>query len=170
MSIKILGIQRATHGEWQINKKELKMNRKDLQKVLTEAREKDHGQGLERERQRKELEARVETARKWFLENVLPKLRPTSVEDYLNWLVGYIKNGGKPTHVYDYPFARWDWYVAEADIEPIALYGAQSVEIIVPAGIKVGAGNWGHCALFYMDGYRATGLVPIFKDTNFPDQ
>jgi len=57
LSIKILGIQRATHGEWQINKKELKMNRKDLQKVLTEAREKDHGQGLERERQRKELEA-----------------------------------------------------------------------------------------------------------------
>lgn len=95
------------------------------------------------------------------------KLRPAKVQDYIPWLEGHIANGGRPTHEYDYPFPRWGWFVAIDDIEPVALYGAQSISIIVPPGISVGAGDWGHCELFFMDDFTSNSIVPIFLDTGY---
>lgn len=137
-----------------------------LQKVLDVARQEQRARDLENEVKRREAEAKECGGKK--LAHFL-NLRPASAKDYLLWLEGYIKNGGRPSHVYDYPFSRWEWYVATRSIEPVAAYGSGAINIIIPAGISVGIGDWGHCNLFYIDGYRACGIVPIFKDTNFPE-
>lgn len=144
------------------------MNREEAQKVLEAAREKDWRELEERRREMARQEEGKEKA-KLEMEELLLSLRRASVEDYLAWLMGYIEKGGKPTHVYDYPFARWNWYVAIRHIKPIPLFGSNSFNIIVPAGVSVQPGDWGHCNLFYMDGYSATMFVPIFEDTNFPE-
>ena len=135
--------------------------------VLEAAREEQRIRDLEYRAKSLEQEKAAHERRRLADEDLFPNLRPASVGDYLQWLKGYIENGGKPSHVYDYPFSRWKWYVATRNIEPIALYGFKAVNIIVPVHVEVGVGNWGHCDLFYMDGYRFTGIVPIFEDTNF---
>jgi hypothetical protein len=97
------------------------------------------------------------------------KLRSANIEDYNQWLEGFVGNGGIPTYKYDYPFSYWDWFVATDDIEPVQLYGANSLNIIIPAGITAGKGNWGHCELFFMNGFTANSSVPIFVDTKFDE-
>lgn len=98
---------------------------------------------------------------------MFPALRKASRIDYMTWLKGYVAQGREPTHVYDYPFDRWDnFYMAERDFEVIPLYGSSSINIIVPEGIKV-SGSCGHNELFFMDGFKTCdyGIVPIFEDT-----
>jgi len=104
---------------------------------------------------------------------LLPKLRPARLHDYLLWLKGYIDGGGQITHVYNYPFDQFsflgkgEWFVARADIKPARLCGANAVSIIVPSGINAEHGDWGHCNLYFMDGYRHNGFVPLYCDVNF---
>lgn len=117
----------------------------------------------------KEIKWRMESGEidELIREGLCPQLRHADMNDYLKWLSGYIEGGGKPTHVYDYSFSRWKWYVAMRDIEPLHLCGSKAINIIVPADVSVGPGDWGHCNLFYMAGYAVHGIVPIFEDTNF---
>ena len=141
------------------------------QGVLDAARDAQRAHDAAREKQRKEQKRLTQELGSWAGENLFPSLRPASPEDYRRWLRGYIENGGKPTHVYGYPFSTWKWYVAIGDIKaPTALHGSQAIHMIIPAGINVAQGDWGHCSLFFMDGYRRASItVPIFGDTNFDD-
>lgn len=95
---------------------------------------------------------------------MLQSFRTANKRDYELWLAGYLEAGGKITHVYDYPWGRRDWYAPVADnVELIPLYGATSIQIIVPAGMTV-SGDGGHSLIFWMDGFRAPRVVPLFSD------
>lgn len=142
----------------------------ELQAVVENVRQEERENKQRSEQKRKEFEAAMLRGQALAEKELFPKLHPASVKNYLSWLRGYIENGGKPSHVYDYPFSRWKWYIAIKDIEPVALRGAESINIIIPAGIRAGVGDWGHCNLFYIDGYSASNFVPIFEDTNFPKE
>ncbi len=136
---------------------------KVLEEIRSQKQEEDLEQKKEGERFMREMKKREELAR----QHLFPNLRIASVKDYLLWLKGYMENGGRPTHVYDYPLPQREWYVAIREIEPIELYGADAINIIIPANVSTKIGDWGHCELFYMDGYRPSSTVPIFKDTHF---
>jgi hypothetical protein len=102
---------------------------------------------------------------------------PAARDQYLEWLAGYVKRGGKPTHFYDYPFRDFRYaasgtLIVESDYE----FGANSREIIVarnvearrtnPAGVF---GGWAHTGLYFMHGYRTNkpGFVPVYSDPEF---
>ncbi len=140
------------------------------QKVLDDVVREERKKEQEWQDRMRKYKAESNAKKKLAEEELYPRLRPAEVKDYLDWLKGYIENGGKPTHVYNYPFSRWDWYVATIFLKPIRLCGASAVNIIVPADIQVESGDWGHCRLFFMNGYKAIGSVPIFADTNFSDE
>jgi hypothetical protein len=99
-------------------------------------------------------------------EVMFPHLRQASVDDYKKWLAGFLKTDGLPSHYYDYPFNKTDWYVATSDLEIFPLYGSASVNIIVPAGITVSDTGLGHNNLYFMKDFSTRGhFVPVFKDT-----
>jgi len=100
-------------------------------------------------------------------EKLYPHLRLATRKDYLEWLRGYIERGEKLTHAYKHSFHMDEWYVALKNIDPVSLYGVDAINIIVPTNIRVTEGDWGHCELFYMDGYEAGSWIPIYDDINF---
>lgn len=84
---------------------------------------------------------------------------------YLEWLISYVENGGTPTHFYKYPSSQWKWYLAKKNIKPVALYGSNSMNIVVPIGVDIEDGNYGHSDIYTMDGPRVIGgVVPVFAD------
>jgi hypothetical protein len=101
-------------------------------------------------------------------ETLIKKTHPASVSDYTEWLKGYLQNGGKPTHSYNYPMSRQAWYVADCDFKILPLYGAEAISIIIPTTVKFLGGVPGHCNLYFMDGFKVEGgIVPIFEDIKF---
>ncbi len=96
-----------------------------------------------------------------------------SIKDYKKWLEGYLSNGGEITHSYNYPFGRWEWFVAKSPvIEVPPLCGASKLDIIVPVGIEARAlfpkKGMGHVGLYFMDGFKKNAAtVPIFSDVIF---
>lgn len=82
----------------------------------------------------------------------LSKLRPATVEDYEQWLLAYLEQGGKISHAVAYPFPAERFYVATADFVLPPLYGASLVHVIVPADIRVGLDpatyDLGHSEIF----------------------
>ncbi|MDY6966736.1 MAG: hypothetical protein SVM80_12370 [Halobacteriota archaeon] len=92
-------------------------------------------------------------------------LRRATEVDYVEWLFGYIQNGGKPTHYYDYELPRRDFYVATQDFEIRPLYGSSSVSIIVPKNINFLGGELGNNKIYLLKGYECLGgWVPVYKD------
>lgn len=138
----------------------------DLNKILNEEREKEktESQSFEAEQQRRVME-RIQID-KWKHTYLLPKLRLATLQDYKEWLRGFLELGSRPTHAYDYPFAQWEWHIAIENIEMRPLCGSQSICIIVPKGIKI-IGDVGHCNLFFMENFTYRGSVPIFNDIIF---
>lgn len=102
---------------------------------------------------------------------LIDHLCKASVKDYLKWLEGFFNRGGLPLHCYDYPFERRDFYIARCSLKVPALYGALSLNIIVPAGIDVQPADnvqgFGHIGIFWMDGFKTNGSVSIYNDINF---
>ena len=99
---------------------------------------------------------------------MFPCLRGANRVDYTHWLVGFVDAGNTPTHYYSYPFSRWNsFYVAKKDFELVPLYGADSINIIVPDGITILGGSRGHTNVFCYNGYKHRGSVPVFSDTVF---
>jgi hypothetical protein len=102
---------------------------------------------------------------------------PATVDQYIAWLKGYIKRGGKPTHFYDYPFDGEDFryassrVVVDSDYE----YGSSSRHIIVARNVTTERTNpagffdgWAHTKLFFMHGYRTNSyVVPVYSDPEF---
>jgi hypothetical protein len=108
-----------------------------------------------------------ELLRELFRSELAPKLRKAFPSDYIAWLKGYIKKGGMPQHYYDRPLDR-DFYVATKDFKTLPLYGALSINIIIPSEINVNTSDgFGHCGLFFMNGFKNFGSVPIYNDTTF---
>jgi hypothetical protein len=96
---------------------------------------------------------------------MMPNLKCASRDDYEQWLWGYLKSGGRPTHYYDYNFNGDDWYKAIADFKTTPLYGAASFQIIVPCGINYCGGERGHINIYFMEDYLCRGgWIPIYAD------
>ena len=86
--------------------------------------------------------------------------RAASKEEYAAWLKGYepllaksrylAKLFGKELKYLDHRFSGARVLVATSDFHLGALYGARSVELIVPEGIKVTTGDLGHSQVMYM--------------------
>jgi len=104
---------------------------------------------------------------------------PATLEQYLAWLNGYIKRGGKPTHFYDYPIGRLRFryavgapLIVDSDRE----FGAGGRSVIVARGVTAERtnpaglfGGWAHTRLYFMDGYRSNdpGIVPVYSNPEF---
>lgn len=100
--------------------------------------------------------------------SMFPRLRRANRADYTQWLEGFVDAGNTPTHYYSYPFSRWNsFYVAKKDFELVPLYGADSINIIVPDGITILGGSRGHTNVFCYSEYKHRGSVPVFSDTVF---
>lgn len=102
-----------------------------------------------------------------FNRDVRPYLRRATAREYNAWMRGYLEKGGGIGHAYDYGLPS-SYYVAIRNIGSLpALFGAQSVSIIVPAGITVSYGNLGHNELFFMDGFDCdmTFSPSVYSDT-----
>jgi hypothetical protein len=100
--------------------------------------------------------------------SMFPHLRRANRADYTQWLESFVGAGNTPTHYYSYPFSRWNsFYVATKDFELAPLYGADSINIIVPDDIKILGGSPGHNNIFCYNGYKHRGSVPVFSDTVF---
>jgi len=94
------------------------------------------------------------------LQNLISGLivRPAKISDYVNWLIGYQKNGGKITQKYDSPTTIFfdNWFVVEKDFTVIPLFGSSSVNIIVPEGVDFlgKKEDLGHSNLYFVDGFK----------------
>ncbi len=104
---------------------------------------------------------------KIFALKIRPRMSHAMPKDYIAWLMGFCKKGGKPSHYCDYNM-RDNIYVAQADLSiPSGYCGARAFDIIVPMNIHVEMG-WGHGNLYYMDGFIHKGwIVPVYKNTIF---
>jgi hypothetical protein len=90
-------------------------------------------------------------------------LRPAHKRDYERWLEGHLSAGGKITHAYDYKMPE-SFRVAMEDMTLRPLYGARSLNIIVPEGIEV-TGELGHTNLYLMKDFSLLGsCVDVYSD------
>lgn len=105
-------------------------------------------------------------------------LRPATVSDYRAWLDGYVKMGGRISNFYDSPLENSphikDMWVAEKDFHLARLTGADSIQVIIPRGVRYLGGTkddqLGHNVFLTMDGFCQVGagfLVATFSDTGF---
>lgn len=138
---------------------------------IAAARKKSADEHREWEEHQQRLHEELNQMRITVAREVKPYLRPARSSDYTQWLRGFLEHGGKVTHAYDRPM-RGDWYVARGSFTLPPLYGAQSLNIIIPKGITVVCSDPGHSGLYWMDGYRKgvedqhfTANVPVFSDT-----
>lgn len=105
-----------------------------------------------------------------------------TLDQYVIWLKGYIKRGGKPTVFLNHPFSTASFEYADHSVivNSDREYGARSRKIIVEKNVRVWRTNpnayfsgWGHTKLYLMDGYQVlsgTSLyVPIYSDPEFDD-
>lgn len=138
----------------------------DYQKVIDMVRQKHAERKKAEEDRLKRLIA--EMMENEFTESqFLMATRPAAMNEYHEWLRGYIENGGIPNVIDDNSFKDMRWRTAMRDLKPISLFSAHAYNIIIPEGIKAPLGQWGHCNLFYVDGFRPVGgIVPIYKDTD----
>lgn len=97
------------------------------------------------------------------MNNAISHCRRATKDEYQDWLLGYMKEGGMPTHYYSYPFGRF--HIAIEDFYLYPLYGSRAMYIIVPNGIRVDYQDLGHSSLYIMDGFLAKdGFVPVYAD------
>ncbi len=103
-------------------------------------------------------------------EELLKKFRHATIEDYANWLKGFIKSGGRPRYYRDYPFIQMqdEFFVAQHDFWMVPLYGALSVEIIIPKGIRYLGGELGHSKLYFFEDFSCSdNCVSVYSDIRF---
>jgi len=122
------------------------------------------------EEERKEvLKMAEEEEKKCLIEDesrrrVLKKMRVAKIEDYRKWLRRYLIFE-MPSDFCDYEFEDADFYVAKEDLFLPALYGATSINLIVPRGVKVEYEKLGHNNIYFMKGFKNVGeFVPFYND------
>ena len=100
-------------------------------------------------------------------ELMFPYLTPASPEEYMEWLEGFIVNGGQPT---DYPKILFKddpfrFFRAVSNFKIVPLYTPDAVSIIIPRGIQViNEDMRGENRLFFFEGFHSLGEVPIHPD------
>lgn len=105
------------------------------------------------------------------LEIMVSHFRQAKPIDYAKWLKKYIENGGKVTNFYSYNMHVDRFYVAKSDFKMFPLYGATSMDVIVPVGINVtSASDTGHNNIYFQDidkkpiGFHGSVTVPCYSD------
>ncbi len=142
----------------------------DLNKILEESRRKKQEEEEEYEGEKRDIEKKTGRMYRNKHELLRKSLIPATLKEYKEWLKGYLQDGGSITHVYDYNWEADDeWFVAVKDCDIPPLYGATSINVIVPRGVSVGYSHGlGHNNIYYMDGFRqAGGWVPIYSNISF---
>lgn len=112
-------------------------------------------------------------------EDLTSYMRHAEKWEYDAWLTGFLKQGGKPTHFYEYRMPTAKWFVPLTDFVVRPLYGSMSLHIIVPKGIHLLGGSTGHNSVFIttvegtflFQGFHDSrphanpGFVPVYTDT-----
>ena len=139
---------------------------KDLEKLRTVEQAEEKAWNQEAEARLKEFQV-LEEAKRRLTAKALRRATPS---EYGTWLKGYMNNGGKVTSTYTYTLPN-DFFIAERDFKIVPFYGANSISIIVPKGIKYHSSGLGHCNLYLMDGFKEIGgCVPLYSDIHFDRQ
>lgn len=104
-----------------------------------------------------------------FLSRIMNrKMRRAYLSEYIEWLDGYMRNGGMPNNYYGYPFPYKEFVTATRDFHLGCERGALAFSIIIPAGIHHTSGDIGHNNLYYMDGFRHIGNdIPVYSNAAF---
>lgn len=137
----------------------------NIQSKINEIRDQEARSQKAWDRMRADHEREYSESKERFKKECLPKFRPADSKEYSRWLTGYMKNGGTPTHCYNYNTTNFRFYVALSDFEIVPAYGAASYSIIVPKGIQATGEDMGHCQVYFMDDYtNRGGMVPLFAD------
>lgn len=100
-----------------------------------------------------------------FRRNFLPHLPVALPINYARWLVGFIRNGGQPTHFYDYELPS-NFYLATFSFGLPPLYGSDSVNLIVLPGVQIKYDSLGHSHLFHLSDSSTDGespFVPVYE-------
>jgi hypothetical protein len=121
-----------------------------IMRVLDRQKKRDAEWEAREERYRRES-AITQAERRAFLEHC----QPATLLEYTAWMIGYLREGGEPSSVTDYPFAepamqldgsigpsgstlratqaptKW-WVLAEVPESVPSLYGANSIKVLVP--------------------------------------
>jgi hypothetical protein len=103
-------------------------------------------------------------------------IRKALISEYAAWLRGYLAQGGKITHFYDYPFKGF-LFADENILVDRGECGANSRHIIMKSGSRAlqsspgGAfDGWGHTTIYLMDGFSLPAThrwVPVYSDSEF---
>ncbi len=144
------------------------MNTKALNQTLDQFKTQQRRRSLQfREKHRKMTEeSNKRTKRVQLL--LQGKTVRASKRDYEKWLAGYLNQGGKPTHSYDYGMPEDSWLVATKDFQIEPLHGSNSLQIIVKSGVIFKGGELGHTNLYFMDDFKLMGgWVPVYSDIKF---
>lgn len=111
---------------------------------------------------------------------MLDQVRPPTPGEWSAWVNAFLGQGGDPRLLkhFDVPIAksRHRFWVADADLTVLPLYGALALNIILPPGITDDHGTTGHTELWSLDSdghahYRGFHdrtrpvYVPVFTDT-----
>ena len=144
------------------------MDTKVLNRFLDQFKTQQRRRSLEsREKHRKKIEESNKRTKRVQL-SLQGKTVRASKRDYEKWLAGYMGQGGKPTHSYDYDMPKDKWLVATKDFQIEALHGSDSLQIIVKSGVIFKGGELGHTNLYFMDDFKLMGgWVPVYSDIKF---
>lgn len=101
-----------------------------------------------------------------FKLTIAPHIKPASASHYKQWLTGYLDNGGKPSHFYDYDLPK-SFYIATSNFISLNLCGSTAIHVIVPKGIDIDTSEGiGHCSFYLMSDFSIIGhWVPVYRNT-----
>lgn len=106
----------------------------------------------------------------------LAHCQTATLTEYTAWMIGYLNRGGEPSHIYDHGFTQPEPRVMVLAEKPGAvptLYGADSLQVIVPAGVSFAPedvpqtfhGRCGHSTFYFMEGFAIVGIwTPVYSD------
>jgi len=143
----------------------------DFRDELKRAKENERQKERDWEEMKRRHELEAQEQKKYTADLVnsgkIAKLNP---KEYATWLVDYIENDGKITHVYHYNMNGQVWYKANSRIVIKPLYGALSFNLLFPKELGRAfeiPDGLGHNDIYYYEDGIAKCLgdfVPLFDD------
>lgn len=101
---------------------------------------------------------------------VLPNTQPTEVEEYADFLLGYLLvHPDKEIHYYDRPLATADYRTVTKNFTLPPLFGANAVTLLVASDFEVFYRDLGHNSLLFNRGGRAYHSVGIWTPAVYSD-
>jgi hypothetical protein len=122
-----------------------------LQQQLSAAQSQLWSMGHDVERARSETAKHLESIKNHFFSVA----KPATPVEVLAW-----EEGAKGTYLREVKIVDRDVYFVDKDVIIPPLHGASSISVIVGKGARVfGSDKWSHNSIYYMDGFRAEGVV-----------